>query len=87
MSPSTPFITADGRIDTDRVLAEAIPLAKLVVAVFAVALVPLLVVFMLGGGGSPLGVVFVVLAQFVLVVGGGIFLMHVIVRAIRLAEE
>ena len=85
MSPSTPFVTADGRIDTDRVLAEAIPLAKLVVLVLAVALVPLLFVFAIGGS-SPLGIVFVVLAQFVLVVGGGIVLMHVVVRAIRLAE-
>jgi len=86
MSPSTPFITVDGKIDTDRVLAEAIPLAKLVVLVVAVALGPLLVVFALGGG-SPIGLAFVLLAQFVLVVGGGIVLMHVVVRAIRLAEE
>jgi len=86
MTPSTPFVTADGRIDTGRVLAEAIPLAKLVVLVLAVALVPVLFVFALGGGSSLLGIVFVVLAQFVLAVGGGIVLMHVVVRAIRLAE-
>jgi len=86
MSPSTPFITADGQIDTAQVLAEAIPIAKLIVLVVAVALVPALLVFTLGGS-SPVGIVFVILMQFVLAVGGAIVLMYVITRAIQLADR
>lgn len=86
MSPSTPFITADGQIDTAQVLAEAIPIAKLIVLVVAVALVPALFVFTLGGS-SPVGIVFLIAMQFVLAVGGAIVLMYVVTRAIQLAER
>lgn len=87
MSPSNPFIDREtGQIDTDRVLVEAIPIAKLIGLFVAIALVPLLVVFVLVGN-SAIGMLFTLVAQFVLAVGAGVVLLYIITRAIRLANE
>lgn len=85
MSPSTPFIDPEtGSLDTDRIQAEAYPLAGLVMLFGGLALVPF--VFALLFGASPLGVVFTIIAQFVLAIGTGIVLMYVVARGIQLAE-
>lgn len=87
MSSSVPFIDpSTGKVDTDQVLAEAVPLAKLIALFAALAAVPLLLVFLMGAR-SGTGAVFVVLAQFILAIGAGIVLIYVITRAIQLAEE
>lgn len=87
MSPTPPFVDrTTGTIDTTQILAEAIPLAKLIGLFVAIALGPLLFVFFIGGR-SLFGTVMTVVAQFVLAVGAGIVLMYVITRAIQLAES
>lgn len=84
MPPSRPFFDpVTGALDTDQLVREAVPLAKLAAAVLAVAAVPFLFVFLFGFGG-PLGLVFVFLTQFALVVGGGLLLMYVIARGRQL---
>lgn len=86
MAPSSPFVDQEtGRIDRGRILAEAIPLAELVVLVGILTLIPIA----LGGFLFPFGssAVFTVLTQFILAVGGGVVLMYVISRAIQLASE
>lgn len=83
--PSRPFIDQTTEtIDVAQVLLEARALALLIGLFVAGALVPLLVVFFIGG---PLGAVFTLIAQFILAVGSGIVLMYVITRAIQLAEK
>ena len=80
MSPSRPFFDpVTGALDTDQLVREAVPLAKLAAAVLVVAAVP----FLFGLGG-PLGLVFVFLTQFVLLVGGGLFLLYVVARGRQL---
>jgi hypothetical protein len=80
MSPSRPFFDpVTGALDTDQLIYEAVPLAKLAAAVLVVAAVP----FLFGLGG-PLGLVFVFLTQFVLLVGGGLFLLYVVARGRQL---
>ena len=87
MAPSIPFVDRrTGSIDTGQVLAEAMPLAKLVGLVAAVALIPFLLVFFIGGH-SVIGAIFAVVGQFVLAVGSGLVLMYVAARAIQLADE
>ena len=86
MAPSSPFIAPDGTVDTDRVLAEAVPLARLIGLVVALAVPPFAVVYLFAGG-TLLGRLLTLLGQFVLVVGTGVVLMHVVARALRLAEE
>ncbi|WP_435178708.1 hypothetical protein [Halorussus sp. AFM4] len=87
MSPSRLFIEqGTGELDATRVLAEAIPIAKLVGLFVAVAFVPFAfsIVF---AGNSAMRLLFTVLAQFVLAVGAGTVLLYVITRAVRLADE
>ena len=86
MAPSSPFVAPDGTIETERVLAEAVPLARLIGLVVVAALPPYAVVFLFAGG-SLLGRLLTVLGQFVLAVGAGVVLIHVVTRAIRLAGE
>lgn len=74
MSPSPPFVdSGTGTIDTAQILAEVIPLAKLVGVFVALALVPSALVFFTLGN-SALGAIFTVIAQFVLAIGSGIVL-------------
>lgn len=84
MSPFSPFVDRSGSLDTDRILAEALPIASLIALFSGIALVPFLLVALLGPTG-PLGVLFTVVAQFVLAVGTGVVLLHVLVRAHRLS--
>jgi len=90
MSTARPFfVSSSGELDTDRILYEAIPLAKLVAAVGLVALAPVFLQVVLGtilGVPSPLGLLLTLATQFVLAVGTGIVLMYVVVRANRIAE-
>lgn len=86
MAPSTPFVDrTDGTIDTDQVLVEAIPIAKLVALVVAVALVPFVLAILLDSV-PVLGMLFAIAGQFTLAVGSGIVLIYVITRAIDLAD-
>jgi hypothetical protein len=87
MSPSTPFVDWEtGTLDTDRIILEAIPLAKLIGLFVGIALVPLAVVFLLGAQ-SVVGVLFTLAAQFVLAVGASIVLIYVVARGTQLAGE
>lgn len=86
MPKAQPFIDREtGGLDTDQILAEAFPLAGLVALFGGLALVPYVFVF-LSGGNTALGVLFTLLAQFVLAVGAGIVLMYVVARGIQLAD-
>ena len=86
MPSDTPFVDPDtDRLDTDQLLYEAVPLAKLIGLFVAVAVVPLAVMFLLGPIG-PLGALLGIVAQFVLAVGAALVLMYVIVRAQALAS-
>lgn len=84
--PSPFFDRETGAYDFDRLLAEAVPIAKLVVLVGAVALVPLALLFALGPG-TPLAILLTAFAQFVLVVGAALVLLHVVYRALALASR
>jgi hypothetical protein len=86
MAPSSPFVAPDGTIETERVLAEAVPLARLIGLVVAAALPPYAVVFLFAGG-SLLGQLLAVVGQFVIAVGAGVVLMHVVTRAIQLSGK
>jgi len=91
MSPSRPFFDSpSGEFDTGQILYEAIPLAKLVAAVGAVALVPWLMGWLmleLVVLTPRIGIVFTLATQFVLAVGSGLVLIYVVVRANQLAEQ
>ena len=86
MSPSTPFVEANTEtLDTDRIVEEATPLAKLIGIVGVVAYAPLAVLTL----GVPPGLTFVftLTSQFLLAVGLCIVLLYVISRAIKLSSE
>jgi len=91
MSSSRPFFTAPtGEFDTEQILDEARPLAKLIGAVVVVALVPVCLQILLFDI-LPTDRVFVdilpLVTQFILAVGTGIVLMYVIVRSNQLMDE
>lgn len=87
MSKAPPFIDPETRsLDTDQLLAEALPLAGLVALFAGVALVPYLFVFLFAGN-SALGAFFTIVTQLVLAVGTGVVLMYVVARGIQLAAE
>ncbi len=87
MSHMPPFLV-DGSptLDTTQIRTEAYPLAGLIALFGGLALVPIGLAFMIGGG-SPFGFLFTLLAQFILAVGTGIVLMYIIARAIQLARD
>ncbi|MEE6209390.1 hypothetical protein U3A55_04335 [Salarchaeum sp. III] len=90
MAPSKPFFTPDGELDTPQVLAEAVPLAKLVVAVGATAAIPFLLQYLLVElvAVTPLFIVpLSLVTQFVLAVGTAFVLLYVVVRANQLATD
>jgi len=91
MSTTRPFfLQSSGELDTDRILYEAIPLAKLVAAVGLVALVPVFLQVVLStflGMAFRVGLLLTIATQFVLAVGTGIVLMYVVVRALQIADE
>lgn len=87
MPSSRPFVdSGTGTLDTGQIFAEAVPLAKLVGVVVAVALVPFAFVLAVGGH-SPLGLLFTFVAQFVLAVGSGVVLVYVVARGVALAGD
>ena len=84
---SSPFVDRhEGTVKVGQLLAEAIPLAKLVGVVVAAALVPFGLRLLVTSSFSPLGILLTLAAQFVLAVGGGLVLMYVVARGIHLAE-
>jgi len=84
MSSSPPFIEQpSGTVDTEQLLREAIPLAKLIGLVAVIALGPFALAVALGIFER----LFTLLTQFVLAVGGSIVLMYVITRSIQLAGD
>jgi hypothetical protein len=92
MPPSDLFVDREtGAIDFDEVLAEARPVATLLLLVVAAALVPfalgLLAVEILGLFPFPLQPLFTLATQFVLAVGGGVVLLYIVARGVQLAEE
>lgn len=87
MQPSSPFVDLEnGTIDVGRVLVEAEPIARLVALFGGLAFVPFLLAYG-AGPGSPVAALFTVLGRFVLAVGAGVVLIHVVVRGTRLAAE
>ncbi|WP_276260158.1 hypothetical protein [Haloglomus litoreum] len=84
--PSDPpfFDSADRSLDTDQLLYEAVPVAKLVALVVVIAFVPFALRFGVGRNEA-LSVLFGVLGQFVLAVGAGVVLLYVLARAEQLA--
>lgn len=86
MPSDTPFVDrTDGTLDTDQILVEAIPLAKLIGLFALVGFVPLAIGFLLEPSG--LALPFAALAQFVFAVGAGIVLIYAVARGIALAGE
>ena len=70
-------------VDTDQLIREAIPLAKLIGFVGVIGLIP----FAIGAVKRILEGFFTLLTQFVLAVGAGLVLLYVITRALQLADE
>ena len=91
MSSDRPFFTApEEELDTDQLLYEALPLAKLVVAIGVIALVPIflqITLFEILGLASLFELLFTLLTQLILAVGSGIVLLYIVVRANQLADE
>lgn len=76
------FERGTGELDVEQVVAEAVPLAKLVGLVAVVALVPLLPALL----GIPGALGFTLVGQFVLAVGSGVVLVYVVARGVQLAD-
>jgi hypothetical protein len=91
MSPSRPFFTSpSGDLDTEQLVEEALPLARLIGAIGVVALIPVFLQFVLLEGLEilpQLGILLSLAVQFVLAVGTGVVLMYVIVRSNQLMDE
>lgn len=82
-----PFVDpATGDLNVAQIRSEARPLAKLIGAFVAVALVPYALVY-LALGSSTLGTILALLGQFVLAVGTGIVLMYVVARGRQLSDS
>lgn len=86
MSSTPPFIDAEtGELDFGQLRREAFPIAGLVALFGGLALLPFVLGLVLAGG-SALGVLLTVLAQFVLAVGAGVVLVYAVARGVQLAE-
>lgn len=90
MSPPKPFFMSPSEeLNTDQILDEALPLAKLIGAVVITAFLPILALqlteFVVDF--SILRFIFMLAAQFVLAVGSGIVLLYIIIRANQLLDE
>jgi len=82
--PSTPpFIDPEtGELDFDRIMYEAVPIAKLVALVAGVAVLPFALATL--AGPTAVGGLFALATQFVLAVGSGVVLLYVVRRALQL---
>jgi hypothetical protein len=79
-----PFFKRDTRaFDSEQILTEAIPLAKLIGLIAALALIPAGIAFTFGTFPQAL----LLVTQFILPVGTGIVLLYIIARGIQLAEK
>ncbi|RZV12495.1 hypothetical protein BDK88_1406 [Natrinema hispanicum] len=89
MSPPKPFLSPSGELNTDQILDEALPLAKLIGAVVVAAFLPILALrlteFVVDF--SVLRFIFMLAAQFILAVGSGIVLLYIIIRANQLLDN
>ena len=86
MSPP-PFIdSATGAVDTTQLLAEAIPLAKLVGLVVVAAFVPFGLRVALTSSFSLLGLLLTLVTWFVAAVGTGLVIVYAVARGIHLAR-
>ena len=84
MPSRRPFIDGEsGTLDRSQILVEAVPLARLVLYVGLIALVPFALAFFFGG--SIVGTLLAAVGQFLLAVGAGIVLIYVVVRGIDIA--
>ncbi|MFC4246641.1 hypothetical protein ACFOZ7_06475 [Natribaculum luteum] len=79
------FDPKTGDVDTDWILEEAVPIAKLVLVFGAIAALSFLLASIFSGSGISL--LFAVAGQFVVAVGTGVVLLYVIVRARQLGDE
>lgn len=80
------FVNEDaGGLDVDEIISEAVPIATLIGAFVAVALVPFALAFLLGPGS--IGLVFWIIGWFMLAVGTAVVLLYVITRALQLHEQ
>lgn len=83
MPSSPPFIDhSSGKLDTEQIFTESIPLIKLIGLVGVVTLVP----FAIATTFQVFERIFFILTQFSLAVGSSIVLLYIIARAIQLAE-
>lgn len=81
-----PFIDPESTtLKTGQIYREALPIAKLLLAFAGAALVPFLLVVLIGGNSS-LAVPLTLASQFVLAVGAGVVLMYVVARGVQLAR-
>lgn len=91
MSPSRPFFAASsGELDTEQLIGEALPLARLIGSIGVVALIPLFLQFFVVemiGIFPQLEILLSLAVQFILAVGTGIVLMYVIIRSHQLMDE
>lgn len=87
MAPTTVFVNREtGELDTDQIVFEAIPIAKLIALFVVITIVPLRI--LLEVGLPPIvETILSLMAQFVLAVGTAIVLLYTISRAIQLADE
>lgn len=81
------FRSRSTTLDTDQLIEEAVPLAKLVLAIGLVALIPLILqmLFVEALGLLPVSLqfFFAVMTQFVLAVGAALVLIYVIARGLQ----
>lgn len=87
MPSPPPFVDpVTGELDTEQILSEAVPLAKLIGVFVALSLVPFTIAFA-GVGFPAVSAMFAVVGRFVLAVGTGVVLMYVVVRGTQLSGE
>ncbi|WP_276272408.1 hypothetical protein [Haloarcula litorea] len=84
MPSRRPFLDrATGELDSQQLLAEAVPLAKLIGYFAAISLVPFGIAYAVGP--TLIGTLFGVVGQFVLAVGGAVVLVYAVARGIQLS--
>jgi hypothetical protein len=84
---SPPFVDRDANeLDIGQIWTEVVPLAGLIVLFGLLSLVPFLLALLVGGTGG-LALLFTVVGQFVLAIGGATVLTCVVAWGIRPAGE
>jgi hypothetical protein len=86
MPADRPFVDpATGELEPNQIMAEVIPLAKLIGVFVGGAVLPYAFASF-GSESSVLGAVLALVGEFILAVGAGVVLIYVIASGIRLAE-